>query len=63
MDVIQLNIAVTGPCRESKGLAFVLAMQSLEGFAAAAMDNAAQNVSGQGRPLYQALSLKFYTVV
>jgi hypothetical protein len=40
MDVIQLNIAVTGPCRESKGLAFVLAMQSMEGFAAAAMDNA-----------------------
>lgn len=40
MDVIQLKIAVTGPCRESKGLAFVLAMQSLEGFAAAAMDNA-----------------------
>ena len=34
------SIAVIGACRESKGLAFVLAMQSMEGFAAAAMDNA-----------------------
>lgn len=59
MDVIQLKIAVTGPCRESKGLAFVLAMQSMEGFAAAAMDNAGPKCK-RAKPtlvsLYQALA-------